>query len=138
MEKEKNTPLINFEFEGTILKVSYIETMKVAEGVTCDVYRFDDDGTKDLGIIRISSGCKTPLQKIIKGNRTVEGYVSGDGKLIVSGNGDEKVYKTIKGEKLQVDVKIGETMQWQAGEEDLFVYEICFPPYEDGRYENLQ
>jgi len=30
-------------------------------------------------------------------------------------------------------------MQWEADKEaDLVAYEICFPPYEDGRYENLK
>jgi hypothetical protein len=38
---------------------------------------------------------------------------------------------------LEVEVKIGETMQWQAApDSDLEVYEICFPPYADGRFEN--
>ena len=35
-------------------------------------------------------------------------------------------------------VEIGEIMQWQADEnESLVVFEICFPPYQDGRFENL-
>jgi hypothetical protein len=36
-------------------------------------------------------------------------------------------------------VGIGDVMQWEADKEtDLVAYEICFPPYEDGRYENIK
>jgi hypothetical protein len=132
-----NTHLTEFEFEGQKQRVSFIETMNVVHGVKCDVYRFDSDDSKDLGIIKIEPNCKTPLQKVLKGNKTIEGYVSGEGKLIVSTDGKDKTYPVKDGEKFSVDVRIGETMQWQAGEKPLVAYEICFPPYEDGRYENL-
>ena len=30
-------------------------------------------------------------------------------------------------------------MQWEADKDsDLVAYEICFPPYEDGRYQNIE
>jgi len=42
-------------------------------------------------------------------------------------------------EPIVVTVGVGEIMQWKADKESgLAVYEICFPPYEDGRYENLK
>ena len=128
---------VQFEFEGQKQKVSFIETTDVTEGVQCDVYKFDGDNTKDLGIIRVKPGYKTPRQRVLKGDRTIEGYVSGNGKLIVSTAVQEKVYKSKEGEELKVDVKVGEIMQWQAGDRQLVAYEICFPPYEDGRYEDL-
>jgi len=35
-------------------------------------------------------------------------------------------------------IKIGEIMQWVAGGDfDLEVYEICYPPYREGRFENF-
>jgi hypothetical protein len=38
-----------------------------------------------------------------------------------------------------VKVEIGELMQWTADEKTgLMVYEICFPPYQDGRYEEIK
>lgn len=132
-----NDRLTEFEFDGLCQEVSFVETMNVTDGVTCDVYKFVDDNKKDLGIIKIQPGYKTPLQKVLKGDRTVEGYVSGNGKLIITDNDGEKIYHVEKGKELQVNVNIGETMQWQAGNEPLASYEICFPPYEDGRYENL-
>lgn len=139
MEDDRgNIHLTSFEFGGQRLSIEFIETTEVTDGVECDIYKFVGDNTKDLGIIRIDANCKTPLQKVLKGDRTTEGFVSGAGKLIVSKNGEDSIYKVKDGDSLSVNVEIGETMQWMADENrSLKVYEICFPPYEDGRYENL-
>lgn len=41
-------------------------------------------------------------------------------------------------DKLAVEVNIGDVMQWLAEADScLTVYEICIPPYQDGRYEDL-
>lgn len=119
-----------------------METMHVTDGVDCEVYTFDGDPSKDLGIIKVKPGCKTPLQKVLKGDRTVEGYISGKGKLTVTKtDGRQEVY-LVGGETkapFSMTVGIGELMQWEAdGESELVAYEICFPPYEDGRYENIK
>ncbi len=90
-----------------------------------------------MGIIRVQPGYKTPLQKVLKGDRTVEGYISGNGRLIVSKGEQEKIYESEEGVELKVDVMVGETMQWQAGNTPLVAYEICFPPYEVGRFKDL-
>jgi len=131
----------SFNFEGKDQPVSFVETMHVTDGVDCDIYTFVGDSTKDLGIIRIDPSSKTPLQKVLKGDRTVEGYVSGKGKLTITkadGTQEEHIADG-ESEKPVVNVEIGETMQWEADREaSLVAYEICFPPYEDGRYENLK
>jgi len=118
--------------------LKFIETTRAAEGVERDVYKFTGDASRDLGIIRIDAGCKTPLQKVLKGDKTIEGYIFGRGRLVVTApDGKEKIYNKKKG--LAVDVKIGELMQWQAADDaNLEVYEICFPPYADGRFQNLE
>lgn len=36
----------------------------------------------------------------------------------------------------EIAVMINDVMQWQA-DSDLVLYEICFPPYEDGRFQNF-
>lgn len=139
--KQKIQPLKVFVFEGKEQPVSFIETMHVAEGVDCDVYVFIGDETKDLGIIRIKPGSKTPLQKVLKGDKTVEGYISGKGKLtIIKVDGSKQIYEVSEGVKksIVVTVAIGEHMQWEATpDSNLYAYEICFPPYKDGRYENI-
>ena len=85
MHPEQSQPKISiFKFEGKEQPVSFVETMGVAEGVECDVYTFSGDKTKDLGIIRISPGCKTPLQRVLKGKRTIEGWISGKGMLKIT------------------------------------------------------
>lgn len=130
-----------FDFEGVSQPVSFVETMDVTTGVQCDVYKFIDDSSKDLGIIRIEPGAKTPLQKVLQGDRTIEGYLSGKGKLVITKPDKTKVEYPVS-ESTQkpftVTVAVGEIMQWKADEDSpLVAYEICFPPYADGRYENL-
>ena len=129
-------PVKSFLFEGREQLVSFVETLDVADGVACDVYTFDGDTTKDLGMIRIEPGRKTPLQKVLKGDKTVEGYISGKGKLkITKPNGKQVVYT----EPFAITVAVGELMQWEADpDSDLSVYEICYPPYEDGRFQNTE
>ena len=61
--------LNSFNFEGKDMSVNFIEMMEVVEGVECDVYEFIGDKSKDLGIIRIKAGGKTPLQKVLKGEK---------------------------------------------------------------------
>jgi len=140
--EQEMRPIKSFNFEGKEQPVSFVETMQVTDGVECDVYFFDGDTTKDLGIIRIKPGSKTPLQRVLGGNRTVEGYLSGKGKLTISkADGRQQTYK-VNGdlkEPVVVTVAVGEQMQWEADKESgLIAYEVCFPPYEAGRYENLK
>lgn len=137
----KFNPIKHFLFEGRKQPVSYIETLSVNGGVQCDVYKFEGDTSKDLGIIRIKPGSKTPLQKVLKGDRTVEGYISGKGKFtIIKPNGKKRVFNVSKElkEPIAITVAIGELMQWEANSNsELIAYEICFPPYEDDRYKNI-
>ena len=134
-------PLKTFTFEGKEQPVIFIETMKVTDGVDCDVYTFDNDTTKDLGIIRIQPGKKTPLQKVLKGDRTIEGYISGKGILVITKPDKTKnIYPVGESDQLKsINVAIDELMQWQAdANSPLTAYEICFPPYKDGRFENIE
>lgn len=133
--------LKTFEFEGNSQPIDFVETVPVNTGVECDVYAFVQDDSKDLGIIRINPGYKTPLQRVLKGQRTIEGYISGEGQLtIIRSGGNNEVYQVGNQtqEKLAIDINIGDLMQWQAkGSSRLIAYEICIPPYQDGRYENI-
>ncbi len=118
--------------------VTFVETLAVKEGVVCDVYVFDSDKSKDLGIVTVSRGFKTPLQKILKGDKTLEGFVSGAGVLIVTTEEETKTYDFSNVSQTEVEVQVGNTMQWEAnGSGNLVFYEICYPPYEDGRFENI-
>ncbi|HIA91643.1 TPA: hypothetical protein EYO12_00820 [Candidatus Saccharibacteria bacterium] len=130
--------LKEFEFEGKTLAVDLIDTQQVKEGVVCQVYEFTGNSDMDLGIIAVEAGRKTPLQLVLKGTRTIEGYVSGKGTLNVQrSNGVAETYKFSEtSEQNQIEVFVGDTMQW-AAVEDLVFYEICFPPYKDGRFKNI-
>jgi hypothetical protein len=134
-------PLDEFDFGQGPERVIYVETMSVAEGVECDVYKVEGDVSKDLGIIRIESGHKTPLQRVLKGERTIEGHRSGEGEFALTRtNGDEEIYSVCEGmdPAFSLEVGVREKMQWRAsGGSPLEAYEICMPPYEDGRFEDL-
>jgi len=135
--------LTNFEFEGKGLSVRYKKTTKFDDypGVECDVYDFVGDNSMDLGIIRIDPGCKTPRQKVLKGDKTVEGFIGGNGMLVIEKeNGRAKLFTVCDGLKVpfSTEVNIGDIMQWRADiDSALTVYEICKPKYENGRYKNL-
>lgn len=125
----------HFDLNGKSLPVKYIETLKVKDGVSCDMYLFVGDDTKDLAIVTVKKGTSTPLQLVLQGEQTVEGHVSGIGTLrIWSNDGDAQSFKSPKSQ----EVKVGEKMQWTAdGDDDLVFYEVCTPPYQGGRFENL-
>lgn len=139
--ENKPQPISSFNFEGKNRVVSFVKTMDVTDGVKCEIYAFTEDENKDLGIIKIEPGKKTPLQKVLKGKRTVEGYISGKGKLTITKPNGEKQEFVADGKSKKsiiVTVEIGETMQWEADKDsNLVAFEICFPPYENGRFENI-
>lgn len=130
--------LTTFEYNGKVLPVEFVETMEVKDGVTCDVYSFVGDTTKDLGIVTVKRGHKTPLQRVLKGDKTIEGLVSGSGVLTVKSSSDKEITYQFNDSNntSYVEVLVGETMQWSA-DSDLIFYEVCHPPYSDGKFENL-
>ncbi len=120
--------------------VEFIETIKVKLGVVCHVYKFKNRSNCDLGIIEISKGENTPKQKILKGDRTIEGYISGSGELVVQNqNKTPESYKVgNKNQEFQIDLVVDDIMQWTANvNEELTCFEVCFPAYEEGRFLNL-
>jgi len=143
METEpRSSKLKWFKFEGARRPVEFKETVVVTEGVECDVYIFTGDSTLDLGVIRISPNYSTPLQRVLSGDRTIEGYISGRGQLIVHRrNGRFEIHKVgfTPSRPPTIDIEVGDFMQWRAFDKgSLLVYEICYPPYQDGRYESIE
>jgi hypothetical protein len=89
-----------------------METQTVKEGVECDIYEFIDDSTRNLAIVRVNKGYKTPLQLILKGDKTFERYESGKGNLTITmPDGTTTIYRFPEGEAKEVMVAIGQTMQ---------------------------
>jgi predicted alpha/beta hydrolase family esterase len=118
-------------------QVEFVETQHVKDGVSCDVYSFTEDNSKDLGIIYLKQGAKTPKQRILKGEKTIEGFLEGAADLAVSRSSSDGTTYAYRDNSYGADMtlKIGDTMQWIANE-DSVCYEICYPPYEDGRFED--
>ncbi|HVS58275.1 MAG TPA: hypothetical protein VHD60_00860 [Candidatus Saccharimonadales bacterium] len=147
MSEEANEELKYTEFtvDGKTQAVEFVETTPVIPGVSCDVYRFVNDETKDLAIVTVQPAHTTPRQRVMAGMRTVEGYVSGQGILSVQPVGDGHARQYVYGgsgdlhTQTSVEIDHGEVMQWMAAEGDtpLVFYELCEPPYEEGRFENL-
>jgi len=131
--------LTSFVVDGEELPIAFVETMEVKEGVNCDVYTFDGDDTRDLAIIAVDKGVSTPLQRVLKGTRTTEGYIWGEGKLTITredGSKESHTFPGLEPVSRAFHVGVGDTMQWTA-QDDLTFYEVCEPPYVDGRFENL-
>lgn len=117
--------------------VTYVETQQVKEGVEADLYTFNGDASKDLAIVRVAAGHKTPLQRILKGEKTIEGYLDGQATLMVTHPDNTQSVVIYPGSvELETSVAVNDTMQWSA-DTGLTFYEICWPPYEDGRFENI-
>lgn len=116
--------------------IKFIESSTVKDGVICDVYEFINDESKDLGIVNVQKGHKTPLQLVVEGEKTLEIFQEGRGVLTVIDQNEDKREYHFPSKQLEVEVKVGEKMQWEALE-DLIFAEVCYPPYKEGRFKNL-
>lgn len=136
----KDKKLSSFFIDGKTQPVRFVETQTIKEGVKCDIYSFIDDRSKDLAVVTVLPGHKTPMQRILSGSKTIEGLISGEGTLSILGKDKEsKTYNFKNGDNKDVVVEVGQIMQWEASKnKNLVFYEVCYPPYEDGRFENLQ
>src|SRR5947207_150571 len=94
--------------------IIYKETVTINSTVKCSVYNFAETDGKDLGIITINKGGKTPLQRVVDGERTVEGHLWGKGRLVVTKvDGTKKVYPVSNDTgDFSKDVEVGDLMQW--------------------------
>lgn len=121
--------------------VIFIESTIVNEGVICDVYSFINDPTKDLGIVTVKAGLTTPMQKVLKGDKTIEGFIEGAGSLTITNqDGVSSVYN-FDTESLikEIVAEVGQTMQWQANKSiDLVFCEVCWPPFTPDRFKIVQ
>jgi hypothetical protein len=136
--QEFNSEELHFFYtEGRRLSVSFVETQQVTTGVTAHIYDFDSTKEKDLAIVVIQAGCSTPLQMVNSGVKTTEGWISGKGTLTINkGLQDETVFYFPKGFTNIVEISVGQTMQWKA-ETIMVISEVCTPPYETGRFTDL-
>jgi len=55
--------LTSFTVDDRPVPVVFVETMDVKEGVVCDVYKIEGDDTRDLAIVTVRKGCKTPASR---------------------------------------------------------------------------
>ena len=119
--------------------VTFIDNVNVKDGVDCDVYSFDGDQNRDLAVVTVAPGVKTPRQRVVSGVTTTEGYLSGKGTLsIESPDGHVEIIYFDEQNPGAVMVEVGYIMQWTADPDSELVFsEVCVPPYLEGRFENL-
>lgn len=131
-------PLRTFWLDGDH-DIELVENTTVTDGVTCDVYRFTADAERDLGVVGVRPGCRTPLQRVLAGDSTLEGLLSGRGRLTVTKpDGQVHVHDFADPRAAPVSVGIGDLMQWHADAgAPLVFFEVCAPPYEPGRFQDL-
>lgn len=140
--EDSEVKILSFSFHQLLSEfggepISFVETSQVKEGVVCDVYSFDGDDQKDLGIVRVKKGYKTPLQRVLEGDKTLEIFQTGQGVLRVTNTDRIETRHSFPSDNLaEVEIKVGDLVQWEATE-DLVFAEVCYPPYKDGRFENL-
>lgn len=121
--------------------MDFVKREHIAKGVICDVYHFMSDASRDLAVIYIQNGYKTPKQMVLKGIRTIEGYHSGEGRLEITRlDGTAEIYDvgSNTSRDFAVEVNIGDIMQWIANDDSfLTVTEVCCPKFVDGRFLDL-
>ena len=134
--------LTTFRFEGRDLPVRFREKDEnIAAGVTG--YDYDIVGNerwRDLAIIVVEKGYRTPRQIMRHGYRTVEGWYAGRGVFeVLRGAEGSRPIRYFVASPFDNTVRIGDIMQWFASDDaDLVFFEVCeSPPYEPGRFENL-
>ena len=127
-----------FRYEGQDLPVNFVETIDVQEWVQCDAYDFVDDSSKDLWIVRLEKWVSSPYQLVVWWDKTLLGYISGNGKFIFETDEWVFEYKMRKGIKFEFLINKWEKMKWIAdNDSELMYYEVYLPPYRDGRYLDL-
>lgn len=131
--------LNSFVVDGEVLNLNYESTNEVKEGVLCDVYSVVGRNDVDLAVVSMKSGSTTPLQRVVGGDRTIEIHVSGIGQFFFLENdtAEPKTFELEEGKPFALDIPVGSTVRWFAGT-DLTFAEVCYPPYEDGRYIDLE
>jgi hypothetical protein len=138
-EGGQRVKLAQFELGHEVLSTEYVETLEIRPGVVCYSHRFVNDRARDLAIVHVLAGHSTPLQRVLSGEETLEGFVSGRGILTVIAVDETVAVYAYPGCELHaVSVSRGELMQWQADSiVDLVFFEVCAPPYTQGRFEDL-
>ena len=84
------------------------------------------------------AGGSTRRQLVVDGNWTLEVYMAGKGKITVERGGPIMVFNCVSDRTSEVKVRRGDIIQLHAAvDSDLIVAEFCEPPFEEGRFVNV-
>jgi len=56
-----------FTYQGETLRIEFVESIKVCDGVSCDLYSFPESPDRDLAIGNVEAGKQTPPQRVVGG-----------------------------------------------------------------------
>lgn len=114
---------------------------EVVPGVWCDVYSHPETGERDYALVTMQPGTETPLQRVVQPHsETIEAYISGKGTFTLERNGFIETFEV--GSDTSSDqswlIIEGDSIQWKAAPDSELVFaEVCYPPFQPGRYKNL-
>ena len=127
-----------FDYLGKTFPVESQGCETVVDGVVCEVFKFTGLTACDLAIVTMEPLAKTPIQVVRNGVVTLEQIIDGEGDTNL------RVLRAGKYEVVQSGPHIPSTpilpsdvMQWTAGAKGAKFSEICWPPFEEGRFETL-
>lgn len=108
-----------FQIDGELRAVSPFYPMQtiVAPGVVCHAYEIVGETQRDLAVVRVAAGMRTPLQRVLLGDATTEGCVKGSGILEV--DMAEQYRFGPEQPNTPVTLRPGHLVQWTAGEKGL-------------------
>lgn len=137
MENNSNISLKLKQLGGINLK--QISSEDIYTGVNCTIFIDLDNETHDFAVVSVTAAHKTPRQRIISGEKTIESFVGGKGSFIIERDGKIDTFIVDKSAtQTSWEVFPGDIIRWCAdSKSDLTFIEVCEPPYQDGRFENL-
>lgn len=127
-----------FDYLGKSLPVESQGSETVVDGVVCEVFRFTGMTACDLAIVTMEPFAKTPIQVVRDGLVTFEEAITGDEgtRLRVLRGGKYEVVQC--GPDIpRTPILPSDVMQWTAGVKGAIFSEICWPPFEEGRFGTL-
>ncbi len=127
-----------FYYQGEHRPIELCNTEEVAAGVSCEAYEFTGETAYCLAIITMKPFARMPIQVVRGGLVTFEEVITGDEGTRL------RVLRAGKYEVVQSGPHIPSTpilpsdvMQWTAGPKGAKFSEVCWPPFEEGRFETL-
>jgi hypothetical protein len=122
--------------DGDFVRCAFVKVDHVAPGVVAYLYDPIDVSEFDVARVEVAPGNRTPRQRVLNGSRTIERFDSGGGTFTHVRQGTQTEYR-FPSKIEEIEVQVGDEMQWLAGDGGLIFIELCWPPFAAGRFLDL-